>query len=406
MKLTRRLVQLGFLLLTLMGVFVVRGHAERWCPFGGLEAAYDYTRQGNLICSLGVSNFYVLAGLLVLSLLARRVFCGYACPIGTISEWLHIGARRLMRTAFRAAGEPAAAVWHVRHRVDRVLAGELVLRGFDPCYALLSRHGTDITVWAYALSGAIALASLFIMLPFCRWLCPLAAVLNPCARFGLLRIRRESAACADCGACARACPMGIRVDQVRQVTAARCTSCLDCLTACPKHADGAIGWGLPRRGMSGSPATRGSSTGRLTRMSSALRSPVLIIVFLLLACIGGAVGATYAFPLPSFVHTRGEVLSRAASVRLRIVGANCRHSCEQLAGYLLRDDDFEVRGYLRIEAWPDPAAGDVRITFDPGLTNEAALKRAITEPRYDRTTKRWRPSPFTVAGYDPLANDP
>ena len=36
-------------------------------------------------------------------------------------------------------------------------AGELVFRGYDPCYALLSRHGADITVWAYVVAGAIAL---------------------------------------------------------------------------------------------------------------------------------------------------------------------------------------------------------------------------------------------------------
>ena len=34
-------------------------------------------------------------------------------------------------------------------------AGELIFRGFDPCYALLSRHGEDITFWAYVASGAI-----------------------------------------------------------------------------------------------------------------------------------------------------------------------------------------------------------------------------------------------------------
>ena len=95
MKRTRRLLQFSFLALTLIGVFALRGHAERWCPFGGVEAAYGYVKGGDLICSLGVSNFYVLGGVLVLALLVRRAFCGYACPIGTAGEWLQLGARRL-----------------------------------------------------------------------------------------------------------------------------------------------------------------------------------------------------------------------------------------------------------------------------------------------------------------------
>ena len=56
--------------------------------------------------------------------------------------------------------------------------GELVFRGYDPCYALISRHGTDITVWAYVVTGMIAVASLVVAMPFCRWFCPFATVQN------------------------------------------------------------------------------------------------------------------------------------------------------------------------------------------------------------------------------------
>ena len=74
---TRRVVQFAFLALTVVGVFVVRGNAELWCPFGGIEAAYTYVKEGSVICSLGVSNFYILGALLLLTLVARRAFCSY-----------------------------------------------------------------------------------------------------------------------------------------------------------------------------------------------------------------------------------------------------------------------------------------------------------------------------------------
>ena len=95
MKKARRAVQFGFLALTLGSVFVVGGNCERWCPFGGVEALYTYAAEGNLLCSLGTSNFFILGGVLAMTVLLRRAFCGYACPLGTISEWLHALGRRL-----------------------------------------------------------------------------------------------------------------------------------------------------------------------------------------------------------------------------------------------------------------------------------------------------------------------
>ena len=235
MKITRRLLQLGFLVLTLFGVFVFRGHAERWCPLGGVEALYGYVTAGNLICSLGVSNFYILAGVLVLTLLLRRAFCGYVCPVGTLSEWLQALAGWL---GLRAARVPYAldrGLALLKYAVLGIIVyftwrvGELVFRGYDPCYVLISRHGTDITIWAYVISGAIVLASLAICVPFCRWLCPLAAVFTPFSRVGLARVKRDGGTCIDCGECGRVCPMGIPVEKLKQVTAACCTSCLECV---------------------------------------------------------------------------------------------------------------------------------------------------------------------------------
>ena len=125
---------------------------------------------------------------------------------------------------------------------------ELVFRGYDPCYALISRHGEDITFWAYAVAGAILLTSLVISMPFCRWFCPFAAVLNPFSQFGFARVQRHVGDCQECGLCAENCPMAIPVDQVDQVTAARCISCLDCMDVCPgEKAASALTWGPPAR---------------------------------------------------------------------------------------------------------------------------------------------------------------
>lgn len=395
MKFTRRIVQFGFLALVLAGVFLAGANVECWCPFGGVEALYTYVKEGSMLCSLGVSNFYILGGVLALTLLARRVFCGYMCPIGTISEWLHAAGGRL-----------GAMRWRVPRRLDRVLsllkyavlgtvlwltwqAGELIFRGFDPCYALISRHGADITCWAYVVAAAIAVASLLVAIPFCRWFCPLAAVLNPFSRFGLTRVERESAVCTDCGRCARACPMAIPVDRLQIVTAARCTSCMDCVAACPKQDAGALRWGLawPK-----------------------VRLPQTALLAALLLCTSAAVAATYLFPMASFVKTsRADPPSTIANVSLRISGLTCRGRANLLVWFLERDDLYMIPGpiagkpgYFKIEAWPAPEAAEVRVGYDPAYCSQRLIKQAITEPYYNAVEDRWWMPPFAIEGYDPL----
>ena len=398
MKPFRRIIQFTFLAATLIGVYVFGANCERWCPFGGVEAMYEYVHNGTMVCSLGMSNFYALAGVLVMTLLIRRAFCGYICPIGTISEWLHIASFRSgMARRLGVAGR------RVPPAVDRVMslfkyvvlaailyftwrAGELIFRGFDPCYALISRHGTDITFWAYVVAGVIVVASLAIMMPFCRWFCPLAAVLNPLSRIGFFRVRRNADECIDCGKCAKVCPTAISVDRLEQVTAARCISCMQCVDQCPKkaadgRAAGALAWGPPT--IFGRPWSRS------------------ILVVVLLLCVSAVVAATYMYPLPSFVKTHGIEPGTTASVNLTLENLSCRGRANLLFFFLERDDMYELPGYFRLDAWPGPGEAEIRVWYDPSQVDEQRIKEAITEP-YFEPEYGWRNSPFKIKGYDVL----
>jgi NAD-dependent dihydropyrimidine dehydrogenase PreA subunit len=385
MSRARAATQLAFLALVLGGVFLVRGHAEQWCPFGGVEGLYGFVRTGTMPCSLGAANLYILGGVLLAALILRRAFCSHACPIGALSEWTRRGAARLGIRPRR-----------VPHRLDRwfsllqyaVLAvllyftwrtSELIFRGFDPCYALISRHGEDITAWAYLSGGAILLGSLVVSLPFCRWLCPLAAVFHPFSRFGWLRIRRDPKTCTDCGACARDCPMEIPVQRRETVREAHCTACLECVAACPAREQGAIA---------------ATGPGRRRRVW-----PQAAVIAVLVAVLAAAVAAAQVFPRASFTHQRGAPPEGGtATVELRVTELNCRGRANLLVYFMDRDDLFAVPGYVKLEAWPAPESGRLRVTYDPAQTGADAVRRAITEPYYDPAMDRWQASPFGIPG--------
>lgn len=394
---TRRVVQAGFLALTLVGVFVLKGNAEAWCPFGGVEALYSYIQEGSLICSLGISSIYVLIALMVSVLLVRRGFCGYLCPIGAISEWTQKLGKILHFPQLRVRGKADDGLSLLKYATIVVIlyftwtTSELVLRAYDPCYAMISRHGADITFWAYVISGAILLASLMISVPFCRWLCPLAVVMNPLSKIGLTRIHRDESTCSSCGKCARVCPMAIPVDQLVQVTVARCTSCLSCVDSCTTKEGNSLSWGPPRK--------IGGAWSRY------------VLIGILLLCAGAAVATTYLLPIASFIKTQGEKPAQVATFTMQVNELTCRGRANLLLAHLLRDDLHRLpaapneRAYFHLEAWPAPTAAQVRITCDPNFVTEEHLKKAITQPIYDLNENRWWASPFTIEGYRPVTPD-
>ncbi len=204
-----------------------------------------------LVWSLAWAAVVVLAGLVF-----PRGFCGYVCPLGTLTDLVH-------RLTGRPRSRPAQAADRWWHRTKygvlaAVVAGAalgFLLSGFVAPIPVLVRGMTAalgtlqlglLKGWylipplnvAYFVSAALLLIVLLLGLLgerfWCRHLCPSGALLSVT---GLLRLtrRKVSSNCVDCGRCVDACPFGAITPDYATLEG-ECTFCQTCGGVCPVSA--------------------------------------------------------------------------------------------------------------------------------------------------------------------------
>ncbi len=214
---------------------------EAFCPFGGMESLWGLFREGQFTCALGPLNLSMLVGVLILALIAKKAFCGWACPIGFLSELL--GKFGGIVWNKRPVINPKVNGWlKLLRYVVLVLVlyftyniGDLIFRGFDPFYVIFSGFGHETLGWITWLTMAVLIiGSFFIPMFFCRYLCPMGATFDPVSRIGLIKIVRNEKLCTECGGCLEACPYDIDPQQMIKVRHRDCTNCFECVDACPE----------------------------------------------------------------------------------------------------------------------------------------------------------------------------
>ncbi len=228
-------------------------------------------------------------GLLALTLVFGRVFCGWICPFGTLH---HFFGWLLPSRHGRGASRVEANKTHTYQRVKYYLlyafllasvAGSAIGGMFDPiCIAVRSiglgvipatqyltgrglngiethvgsralqasaDHTQDILarqVWqahqsyfhqtwliVFLLVGLLFL-NRFIPRFWCRVLCPLGAFLGVFARFALFGMEKDHAKCTDCNLCLVHCQGADSPQGGVKWRQDECHMCLNCETSCPE----------------------------------------------------------------------------------------------------------------------------------------------------------------------------
>ena len=92
-----------------------------------------------------------------------------------------------------------------------------------------------MTAITLLIFGGIIFLNRFVPRFWCRYLCPLGALLSLVSPLGLFK-RRVNNDCNDCLKCQKACPMGAIAEDPRETRLAECIQCRTCAEVCPQNA--------------------------------------------------------------------------------------------------------------------------------------------------------------------------
>lgn len=223
---------------------------EYWRAFGFVLAwplfiwnlFNDHPTTGWLV--LGLVQTFVIIPLIVWRW-GKGAYCGWICSCGALAETLGDTQRHKMPHGPRAnrwnmAGQVILAVAMLL-LVLRILAWVGLGFANGIYYGLL--NGWPIFNYAYIvdlwLAGVMGVAAYFWFSGrvWCRFACPLAALMHIYARFSRYRIFAEKKKCISCNVCTSVCHQGIDVmnfaNKGRPMEDPECVRCSACVQQCP-----------------------------------------------------------------------------------------------------------------------------------------------------------------------------
>lgn len=187
----------------------------------------------------------ILAFAGLVSLLFRKSFCSWFCPVGTISEWLWKTGERLFGRNYQI---PAGLDYPLRSLKYALLLFFVVIIArmatVDIAHFLQSPYYrmADVKMLHFftrmSLTTGIVLAALLLLSVFfrnfwCRYLCPYGALMGILALGSPMQIRRNPKTCVQCQRCYQVCPAHLRIHQKERILSPECSGCMDCSMVCP-----------------------------------------------------------------------------------------------------------------------------------------------------------------------------
>jgi len=217
---------------------------EGYLPISGFMGLVDWIRQGELNeVHPAATVLFIL--FILLSLLLRKSFCGWICPVGFFSEWLARIGQLIFKRNFRLPDWLDFSLRIIKYFLLAFFAWAILNMSADSLRDFIQSPYNKISdvkmgMFFLQMSGvaigiliSLAILSILIHSFWCRYLCPYGALMGLFSWMSPVKVRRDPVACTDCGICEKVCPARLPVDTKLRIIDPECIGCGDCVTSCP-----------------------------------------------------------------------------------------------------------------------------------------------------------------------------
>lgn len=225
----------------------VSASVDALCPFGGFETLFTFIATGGFVPRILISSLILGLGVLLTVLVFRRGFCGYVCPFGFVQELMGKIRKKKVKVPEEVDkyGRFLKYLILLAILIGTTLTGVLVFRSFDPFMSFF--HFGKGILWDYdatefighlipfIIMAVVLVGSIFIERFWCKYFCPLGAVMGIFNKLGLTKLKRNKKTCIDCKLCDKKCPVGLKISKINSMKSSECLNCNQCVNVCPKN---------------------------------------------------------------------------------------------------------------------------------------------------------------------------
>ncbi|HXX58149.1 MAG TPA: 4Fe-4S binding protein [Thermodesulfovibrionales bacterium] len=220
---------------------------DAFLPISGLMALKYFLFTG-VVDPVHPAGLILFVSAMGVSLVMKKGFCGWICPVGTVSQFFWMTGKRIFGRNFNIGKSTDTSLRSLKYILMALFLvsigiimplNMIVLFFITDYYKIVDvrmlkffTEMSQITFWVLLVHCGL---SLLYKNFWCRYLCPYGALLGLLSYLSPFKIRRKEENCVHCHSCTENCPSLIVVENQDTVKSPECFACMTCVSRCPSE---------------------------------------------------------------------------------------------------------------------------------------------------------------------------